>query len=97
MTKPTSLQQFQQQRARHTDLTNRRNRAEATRTAEMHQLDRARQECEQLFGTSDVAKLREMYREKEAENEQSVMELTLGLDTCERQLADIEKLTEQSN
>lgn len=92
-TAKNSVELFEQQKRRHAELQQRRAKAEATRDAERVTLQRAREEAKQLLGTDDVAELRRLYQEGEAENDRKVVELVFALDEADRKLGDIDRIT----
>jgi polyhydroxyalkanoate synthesis regulator phasin len=90
MTK-TAIQQLEECKRRHAALQERRTRAQVKLEAERKALAEAEAEALALFGTADIDKLREIFQQRQAENESKVAAFAAELDAVERRVADIER------
>lgn len=87
---PTA-QLMENERARHLTLQERRTRISVRLEAEKQALDAAKEEARRLFGTDDLAALRQEYKKLQEENERRVVEFSMALDAVENALTDIER------
>lgn len=72
-------------------LRDRKVRNEARLESEKAALAVAQEEAVRLFGTADLAALRELLNQHRAENDRKVMEFLMTLDEVENKLTDIER------
>jgi hypothetical protein len=80
MTTKTTIQLFEEQKARHTEFSQSNSQALGTLAAEEAALVRFQQEAREKIGTADAAELRKKYTEGEEHNRRVVLELTEKLD-----------------
>lgn len=81
---------LEEAKARHRQMIERRAKAQADFDAAERQLQEARAEAEREFGTGDLAALRQLYGERERENEQAVEKFVRELDEREAALKQAE-------
>lgn len=86
-----SIEILEEQKKRLAALQERRTRAEVRLETERKALEEARAEALRLFGTNDLDALRNLYRERQDDNDRKVVEFMLALDTVEQKLSDIER------
>ena len=85
-----AAQRLEEAKARHRQMIERRAKAQADFEAAERQLNEARTEAEQEFGTGDLTELRRLYAERERENEQAVEKFVRELDEREAALRQAE-------
>jgi hypothetical protein len=86
----SAAQRLEEAKARHRELIERRARVQAEFEAASRQLEQARQEAVEQFGTGDLDALRKMYVERERENEQAVEQFVRALNEREAALREAE-------
>lgn len=86
-----SIEILEEQKKRLAALQERRTRAEVRLETERKALEEARADALRLFGTNDLDALRNLYRERQDDNDRKVVEFMLALDTVEQKLSDIER------
>lgn len=87
----TAVQILEDQKRRLAGLQERKTRAEVKLETERAALAAASEEAMTLFGTSNLDDLRQIYKDRGAENDQKVMDFMMALDAVDQQLSDIER------
>lgn len=87
----TAAQVLEENKARYQSLAERRQRVQVELEAAARQLEEAQNEAERDFGTRDLAELRNLYTQREQENERLVTEFVSELDALEASLAEVER------
>ena len=88
---PSTAQLLEEHKARHQTLTERRQRVQVELETAARQLEEAQSEAERDFGTRDLAELRNLYTEREQENERKVSQFIEDLNALEAALAEMER------
>lgn len=86
----STAQILEEAKTRHQRLADRRQRVQVELEAAARQLEEAQDEAEREFGTRDLEALRELYAQREKENEQKVQEFVANLDELETALNEVE-------
>lgn len=87
----TPTQVLEEQKNRLANLQERRTRIQVKLESERKALQDAQAEAQAQFGTSDLAELRAMFKERQEENSRKVIEFVMSLDEVESSLTDIER------
>lgn len=88
---PSTAQLLEEHKARHQTLTERRQRVQVELETAARQLEEAQTEAEREFGTRDLAELRNLYTQREQENERKVAQFIEDLNALEAALAEVER------
>jgi len=96
MTVKTPVQQLEEQKTRLATLQERHTRVQVKLEAERQALQEAQAEARALFGTSDLEELRNLFRQRQVDNERQVADFIQALDDVERRLGDVERQTQAS-
>lgn len=96
MTVKTPVQQLEEQKTRLATLQERHTRVQVKLEAERQALQEAQAEALALFGTSDLEELRNLFRQRQVDNERQVADFIQALDDVERRLGDVERQTQAS-
>lgn len=91
MADKTAIEKFEETNKRFDALKKRRERIQVDIEATKRQFNEACADAKTEFGTADVNELRELYRNREAENNQKVADFTRAVDETEQEVALIEQ------
>ena len=87
----TTVEVFAECKQRLTALRERHTRVQVRLEADRQALATAKEQARELFGTDSLEGLRELFKTRSAENDQTVMDLVLYLDDAERKLSDLDR------
>ncbi len=87
----TSVQILDDQKRRLASLQERRTRVQVRIETERRALQETQAEAQAQFGTSDLEALRQLYRDRQSDNDRKVVEFVMALDEIDQRLSDIER------
>lgn len=87
----TSVQILDDQKRRLAALQERRTRVQVRVETERRALQETQAEAQAQFGTSDLEALRQLYRDRQSDNDRKVVEFVMALDEIDQRLSDIER------